>query len=550
MRNQQSSHLYLSLVMVGVLTTLAVTSWVNVDALVIPKLILVFSCSLFFLPLLILNSRSIYTHWRLRVLAILSFCFLIQLILVIITSPAPIEQEIFGKTGRGLGFLFEISILIMTLVAALVVEIRHIRLLILGLIISVSISSIYSIFQKFGYDIFDWYTRTNGVIGTLGNPNFQSALAALALVPSAIYFGEKKMKFRLLSISLCLVFIYTIYICQSTQGYLIACISIITYSLLFLWYKKKFYFVGLFLMTLLGILISILGMLNIGPLSEILYKLSVRSRGEFFRTALRTANENPIFGVGLDSFGDYSQFYKSSTDFAGVNEFTDNAHNYLLQYAATGGYPLAIIYFCILILTLLSFIKLYRKIEKFDAKISAIFSVWMGFLAQALVSPGSIPIILWGALISGSIIGLATLDFEEKNLLNLNSVVLFKPIGYFLFFFGLVFTYPYFNSDRLQLKSLNTQDAILAIESAKSYPESVLRYSRIGVKLLESGLPEQALEVGRAAVKFNPNAISAWALILANSSAPIDERIIAQKQILRLDPHNSEIRKIEFQPKK
>jgi hypothetical protein len=113
----------------------------------------------------------------------------------------------------------------------------------------------------------------------------------------------------------------------------------------------------------------------------------------------------------------------------------------------------------------------------------------------------------------------------------------------------LIVTYPFFNADRLQLESLKSGDALLAVKCAKMYPQSSVRYQRIGVKLLESNLPEQALEVGRAAAKFNPEAVSAWALILANSTAPIQERKLAQREILRLDPYNDEIRKIEFTPK-
>jgi hypothetical protein len=78
------------------------------------------------------------------------------------------------------------------------------------------------------------------------------------------------------------------------------------------------------------------------------------------------------------------------------------------------------------------------------------------------------------------------------------------------------------------------------------YPESTLRYSRIGIELLKSNLPIQALEIGRAAVAFNPNALSAWALILANPSAPIEERKLAKEKILELDPYNEEIRALEL----
>ena len=60
--------------------------------------------------------------------------------------------------------------------------------------------------------------------------------------------------------------------------------------------------------------------------------------------------------------------------------------------------------------------------------------------------------------------------------------------------------------------------------------------------MLNSKLYPQALDVARSAVKFNPNAVSAWVLILVNESAPIDERQKAKDQILKLDPFNKEVK--------
>jgi hypothetical protein len=60
--------------------------------------------------------------------------------------------------------------------------------------------------------------------------------------------------------------------------------------------------------------------------------------------------------------------------------------------------------------------------------------------------------------------------------------------------------------------------------------------------LLNSGLYPQSLDIARSAVKFNPNAVSAWVLILVNESAPINERQKAKNEILRLDPFNKEVK--------
>jgi hypothetical protein len=546
MVKQKSNSLYFLVILIGMLTTLALTPWVNVDALVIPKVIIIFCSGLFLLPLVMLNGKNFFQHRRLKLLFILVIFMSIQMVFVIFSSPAPIEQQIFGKTGRGQGFLVEVSILIITLISAMYVELKRIHYLINGLLFAVALSSIYSILQRFGFDIFSWYSRTNGIIGTLGNPNFQGALAAIAIVPAASYIRRKELIYKILSFTLCLLLIYTIYICQSTQGYIVATLSISINLLLFLWYKNRVLFTGSLFVTIFAGICSVIGMLNAGPLSGLLYKRSITSRGEFMRTAFTGANDNPVFGVGLDSFGDVSQFYKSAKDYAGINEFTDNAHNYFLQYAVTGGYLLAFLYLLLILLTFYSFLILQKKIGKFDARIAAIFSAWVGFQAQSFISPGTISLLVWGSIINGSLIGLSVWVTQETEVQTTSAYSLFKPFGYLFLFLGLLITYPYFNVDRLQLKSLNSRDALLALQSAKAYPQASVRYSQIGTKLLESKLPDQALELGRAAVKFNPNSITAWALILANTSAPMEERKNAQQEILRLDPYNDEIRKIVF----
>ena len=74
----------------------------------------------------------------------------------------------------------------------------------------------------------------------------------------------------------------------------------------------------------------------------------------------------------------------------------------------------------------------------------------------------------------------------------------------------------------------------------------MVRYQSIGLELLNSDLLDQSLDLARYAVEFNPNAITGWALILANERAPLTEKIKAQTEILRLDPFNDEIRDLKL----
>ena len=540
-----SKDIYLLAISVYVSVCLALTPWLNVDSLVIPKVVILFCAAMYLLPLLLLDLKIFLSRRAFKILFILCSLMIIQMTLVVFTSPAPWEQQVFGKSGRGLGLITEISILIMMLIASRYVEFNRIKILTNGVMLSAFISSVYAILQKYGLDIFDWYTRTNGIIGTLGNPNFQSALAAIALVPASLYFRNNSIKSKILSFLMILTFTFTIYVCQSTQGYLIVCFSLCAVVLMYFWYRNKVIFSGFLLSTLIFGTIAIVGMLKIGPLADVLYKVSVKSRGEFFRSAISGANDNPIFGVGIDSFGDVSAYYKSATDASGVNEYTDNAHNYFLNYAVNGGYVLALLYLAISVLTIISFFRFQKLVGKFDFKVASLASLWVGFQAQSIISPGTIPLLLLGSLLNGTIIGLSVWGVSTRYNPPISKINSSNPFRYFLLFVGLLFIYPYFNVDRLQLHSLKTSDGALAIVSAKSYPESSLRYQRIGNALMESNLLPQSLEVGRAAVEFNPKSIPAWGLILANSTATIKERRQAVKEILRLEPYNLDVLELE-----
>ena len=523
------------------MVTLVLTPMFNSDSLIIPKLVLLFALGMFMLPKVLENFKYIYHDKKLRLLAVLAIIFILQMILSMLASSTPFEQQFFGRTGRGLGFITFFSLIIILLASAIFINKSGLNKLLFWLIISSGITSIYSLMQRFGLDIFEWETKTNGIIGTLGNPNFQGSFAAMALVPALVYFWSPRTS-RVYSLSFSLLLIITIVVCQSTQGYIAGLASISIYLLIYAWYKGKPLFYNLLILVFSGGLVALAGMLDKGPLAAYLYKISVQSRGEMWRTAFNVANNNPFLGTGLDSFGDFSLLYRDQKTANGIAEFTDNAHNFFLQFAATGGYILAVVYFAIIALSFYSFIKLQREKNSFDKNLTAVFSAWLCFQLQSIISPASISTLTWNFIISGSLIGLSVQNPTTNESKLLKPKRLTKVFSYFLILSSILITYPLFNSDRLALKSIRTGDGNLAIVAAKSYPESVIRYSRIGTTLLTSGLYPQSLDVARSAAKFNPNAISAWILILVNESAPISERQKAKNEILRLDPFNKEVK--------
>jgi O-antigen ligase len=526
------------------LHTLAITPFWNKDGMIIPKLIIMFTLSMYLLPIIIINRHLLLSSKITKTVVIIQCVLIFQNLIVLITSSSPLEQQIFGRTGRGLGLVTTFSLAIILIATMLLVEYNKKNHVLFGLIASGFISSLYSVLQSFGIDLLKWESRTNGVIGTLGNPNFQSAFAAVVLVPSVLYFSKSRKQYLLAFLSF-IFFSFVIYRTQSTQGIIAGFFSIIIALLIFSWYKNKLIF-GIMLFTgFVTAFFAILGMLNMGPMSGYLYKVSVQSRGDFWRAAFNAANDNPIFGVGLDSFGDYSLKYRdeiaANHSFA---EYTDNAHNFFLEHAATGGYPFAILNLFTVFFVLLSFVIIQRNIKKFDVAIVSLFTAWAAFQMTTVISPGNLVTMLWNAIISGAIIGIAKFVSPTQVVMskvNEDKIKHFSSASLILSFTALVILFPFFNVDRMQLTGMQTGDANLVMRATTSYPESTVRYSLIGRELLNSGLSQQSLELARAGIEFNPNSPGLWALILVNPNAQKSERLEAKEKILKLDPLNIEV---------
>lgn len=538
----QKSNMTIGFLVIGVsIVTLIITPVINGDSLIIPKMVVLFGMGMFILPQVIYKFKTNFQDKLTLAITITSLLFIFQMIAVMITSSAPWEQEFYGRSGRSLGFATYFALTLVLLCAINSVNSNSIGTLNLGLAITCTITSLYSVAQFYGFDVFEWETKTNGIIGTLGNPNFQSSFAAMALLPTMVAFWEYNKKY--IPIILSSILMFTIYISESTQGYIAGAASLILFLLIYFWFKNRRLFLVVLLLGFSTSVIAISGMLNKGPLSQYLYKISVQSRGEMWRTALATANSNPLFGVGLDSFGDWSLFYRDEKAANGVAEYADNAHNFFLQFALTGGYILALISLLFIIITLYSFYKIQKQLNKFDKSLSAIFASWVCFQLQALISPANVSMLAWNFLISGVMIGYAAkLSWSEKishTNSHQNSIFL-RPFGYLNLMVGLILVYPFFNSDRIAFGTTKTGDALTAVKSAKMFPESSVRYQRIGLALYNSNLPELSLDVARSAVIFNPNNLAGWFLILVNEKAPIEDRRKAKNEVLRLDPYNKE----------
>ena len=325
-----------------------------------------------------------------------------------------------GETQRRNGFLAYASLILIGIASAFFFRARSAKKLYTSAFVTGSILSIYGLMQNSGLDIVKWNNPYNSIITTVGNPNFAAAVMAMM---ATIVFGpvlnkEFRLYLRFIGMLLTILLLITIYLSDARQGLISLVVGIGIYFVIWLFQlNKKLGIVGLISAVVAGI-ISILGMLQIGPLTSLLYKDSVSIRGYYWQTGIRMFRENFFTGVGFDSYGMYFKEYRDvgySLKY-GFNITSSNAHNLPIQMFATGGILVGIFY---LVLTSYILIVGVRSIKSSTGTekllISSIFASWIAYQAQSIISIDNIGISIWGWVLGGAIIGMSVRENSKAD---------------------------------------------------------------------------------------------------------------------------------------
>jgi O-antigen ligase len=235
------------------------------------------------------------------------------------------------------------------------------------LLICGMLSTVYGVTQFYNLDFFDWINPYSPVIGFFGNPNFQSSFLGICAVGAFSLIKFKDKLFAILLTLLIFTLLYSIYLTQSRQGYLVVLSGIaisIIFKLQFLMKNRLWlvFYLSLISVTALSI---VLDMLQKSPWKPFVYKESVTYRGDFWRSGWQMTVDNPIFGVGLDGFRDNYRTYKDMD--AALRPIpdavVDSAHNVFLDISSGGGFPLLFAYLGMIFYTLLSTVRISRRLK-------------------------------------------------------------------------------------------------------------------------------------------------------------------------------------------
>jgi O-antigen ligase len=407
--------IYQILLFSGPLITLAVNPWTSYDPIGLPKMLLLasFATSLGFL---LISGRNEVKAKLPRATWIIFATFASWLVVSMFFSGAPLQQQLWGSFGRNTGFLTYVSLLTILISTAILSSRDYYAGLTKALVGTALPMTAYCLVQMAGKDPIGW--SEFATFGTLGNVNFLSAffgMTSLACLALASY-SSFKFSSRSLLAALGLLDIYIAFSTGSIQGVVIFIAGVFALLAIRLRYFKgkiKISLIGLYLITLItSVTTGTLGLFNKGPLAQFLYQPSVIFRSDYIHAGWEMTLRKPLFGVGLDSYGDWYRESRGeiSTLRAGVDRIANSAHNIFLDISSNGGVVLGISFLAIVLIAGVSAIRFIKSESQFDPYFAAIASVWFAYQIQALVSINQIGVGVWGWLLSGALIGYGQLS--------------------------------------------------------------------------------------------------------------------------------------------
>jgi O-antigen ligase len=470
---------------------------------------------------------------------------------------------IFGETQRRNGFLQYLSLSIILVAASIFTRTFNVKKIFVVTYFIATISVIYSLMQTTGNDFVNWNNPYNSVISTLGNPNFAAAVMAImgVMTFSSIFISTFQPAQRVVAGAISILLLFVIYKSNARQGLLSYFLGVGIYLTIWLWTKNKKFGILAVVAGFAISTVSILGMLQFGPLERYLYKPSVSIRGYYWRAGIEMLRSHPFFGVGIDAYGVYFKEYREVKYplTYGFEITSSNAHNTFIQFFATGGLFLGSAYLLLNGYILKQAIYGIKNLTGNNRLyLVAIFSAWVAFHAQSLISIDNIGISIWGWILGGSIVGLsvsatATENGKEvffqqkKNAINLSRVMtsgfstLLVVILVAMLYRGEINTYK--SSQNVNLQDPTSRNYFKELQfKAINTPLNDPTYSLFAAsRLIQSGYVEEGLAEAKKISLQNPRNLDAL-LFFALTYEQLNDlpgAISYREKMIKLDPWNA-----------
>jgi O-antigen ligase len=529
----------------------------NLDPVNAPKFLVLMAGSFGVFGYLLGMYRHTFLKLNVQILYF-SAIFVIWLILVTIFSGAPLEQQLFGTYGRNTGLFTYLALLMLYLGCSVISNKEFEKKFLKIIVIIFSVNLAFSFIQYLNLDPFNWAKLYSPIIGTFGNPNFLSAFLGMgtAMAGSYLLNTQESMRIRITSVIYILLSSILIWLSDSQQGFIVSfsVLAVVIYFKLRTTIKRKSIVYSYLSMVLVSSSLIISGFLQFGPLARILYQPSITYRGDYWRAGFKMMQEHWLFGVGIDSYGDWYRHYRTAEAVLrrGPSAVTDAAHNVFVDFGSTMGFVGLILYLFFVIFVLRVSIKYLSSCSKFDPFVVGIFAMWVGYIIQSILSINFIGLAIWGWILPGLLT--ARIYFHETSFSNLrirqseakkafktqshSFAGLISTIG---FIFGGVIGFIPFNADANFRHALFSADSNKIQVAALKWPKDTSRMLYAVKVFDENELVDISSNLARKTIAFNPNSFNAWYYLYNSGVLNEKERETALKTLIRLDPNNKEI---------
>jgi O-antigen ligase len=535
--------------------TLLVTPMWALDPINPIKMLAVSATGFMGLGVLLTNQKALALG-RFKVPLILIGGFMAWQLIVFSVSGGEKLQQIFGSSGRNTGLITYLAFSILFVVSIAASNAAFLsRFLFAALVVGVA-SLGYGLVQALGRDPFDWVNPYSPVFGFVGNPNFQSSLLGIlgSVVFAQLLSGSVKLQIKVAYVVYLLITVYVILETASQQGFLVLLIGSGIALGVFVNQRSKVLGYSYLGLALIGFVAVLVGTLNKGPLASLLYKDSVTYRGDYWRAGWKMTVDNPIFGVGLDSYGDWYRRSRTieATLRRGPDVTSNAAHNVFLDISSYGGFPLVLIYIALMVLVIVSAVKVIKRSQGFNPGFVGLVAGWVAFQAQSIISINQIGLALWGWVLSGLIIGYeintrdGELVVEKKTGKNATMPAQSSAGSVMGMFVGLIIGVlvgmpPYLASAKYK-SALETSNPQVIQEAAYIWPTDSSRMIQVAMTLNENKLEAQGLEVALDATERFPDNYGVWGTLSLMKKATDAQKVEALSQMKRLDPLNPNLK--------
>jgi len=390
----------------GIFTTLSI--WTNLeDPVNLPKMfVLVFFAAIvagLSLPTLIGAKK--FTSGSQRVSLVLIALFFIGLLASTFATDVK-YTAIFGEFHRNNGALTLFAAAMLAVGASLAFKGSNSQNPLKYLSLLAFLLSFYGLLQFTGSDPINWNNKYNPIITTLGNPNFTSGMIGIAsLATLYLAMQEKRVVFKFAYLAVLLFSLFIVVKSDSVQGIFAFLGGAAVLLLAKAWQNNKSLGYLTSWLALIGAMPIVLAVFNIGPLASVLYQSTLKNRLDYWQAAWNMFQAHPIFGVGIDRYGEFYREYAVQNQVA-QGMFTNNAHNVYLQILATGGLVLFIpIVLLFSYITYLAFRGTFKGSQESRSLGGIYLALWLAFSILNVVTIDNIGVGIWLWIIGGIIVG-------------------------------------------------------------------------------------------------------------------------------------------------